>query len=427
MFKVLVIAYYYPPMGLSGVQRTLKFTKYMSDYNWKPTVLTTGNTGYYAHDEYLLKEAESADIEIIRTEGRDPNSLLSHYGTIKMPRESIRKILGKISKAIFIPDNKVSWAKHAFDKAKELLSKESFDIIFVSIPPFSSFDMASKLKKEFGIPLVVDYRDLWTGNQFAYYPTPFHKSKHKKLEDAALRNSDRIIVVNRRIKEELLQNFQFLKFEDITIIPHGYDQEDFDNIEPIKERNSKIKITYSGIFYESITPKYFLAAFKQLTEERPDIAANYELHFVGLFRKENYRLVRKLKLESFVHVHGYLNHKESLKKIISSDILWLTLSDTPNMDKVSAGKLFEYFAARKPIIAMVPEGASRTAAKEYNSSFITDPANIEQIKETLIKVHDLYRDNNLPKHNEEFVLGHDRKALTEKLTKEFQFNLKEVL
>jgi glycosyltransferase involved in cell wall biosynthesis len=427
MFKVLVISYYFPPMGLSGVQRTLKFTKYMSKYNWKPTVITSGNTGYYAHDEYLLREAENADIEIIRTEGKDPNSILSRYGTIKMPRESIRKLLGKISKAIFIPDNKKSWAKHAYEKAKEILEKESFDIIFVSIPPFSAFDMAAKLKKEFSIPLFVDYRDLWTGNQFAYYPTPYHKSKHKKLEDAALRVADRIIVVNRRIKEELLQNFQFLKFEDVSIIPHGFDPADFDNLEPDPKANSKIKITYSGIFYENITPKYFLNAFKKITLERPDVAANIELHFVGLFRKENLNLVKKLKLESFVHIHGYLNHRESLKKIISSDILWLTISNTQNMDKVSAGKLFEYFGTRKPVIAAVPDGASKTAALEYGASFIADPKNVEAIKDTVVKVHDLYHEDKLPVPNEEFVLGHNRETLTERLTKEFQFNLKEIV
>ena len=97
MFKVLVIAYYFPPMGLSGVQRVLKFTKYMSLYGWEPTVITTDKTAYYAHDKSLMKEAEDADIKIIRTGGKDPNSLLSKRGTVKMPREFIRKFFGMIS------------------------------------------------------------------------------------------------------------------------------------------------------------------------------------------------------------------------------------------------------------------------------------------------------------------------------------------
>ncbi len=124
MFKVLVIAYYFPPMGLSGVQRTLKFTKYMSRFNWVPTVITTGRTAYFAHDKSLLKEAEEANIRIIRTEAFDPNSLLKKFGTVKAPRESIRRLLNRISQTFFIPDNKISWSKKVFKVADEILSKK---------------------------------------------------------------------------------------------------------------------------------------------------------------------------------------------------------------------------------------------------------------------------------------------------------------
>ncbi|MEW6701369.1 MAG: glycosyl transferase family 1, partial [Bacteroidota bacterium] len=109
MFKVLVIAYYYPPLGLSGVQRTLKFTKYMSKFGWQPTVITTGNVAYFAHDFSLLKEAEEAKVNIIRTEAFDVNAIVGRqYETVNMPKEYVRKILSGISKVIFIPDNKNS-------------------------------------------------------------------------------------------------------------------------------------------------------------------------------------------------------------------------------------------------------------------------------------------------------------------------------
>lgn len=106
MYKVLVIAYYFPPLGLSGVQRTLKFCKYMKDYDWEPTVITVGKTGYYAHDNSMLDEAEKALIRIERTEGNDVNSLLSKFGTIKMPSEFIRKFLSLISKTFLFPTTK---------------------------------------------------------------------------------------------------------------------------------------------------------------------------------------------------------------------------------------------------------------------------------------------------------------------------------
>ena len=287
MYKVLVIAYYFPPMGLSGVQRTLKFVKYMRNYNWDPTVLTVGRTGYYAHDMALLNEAENSPINIVRVEGKDINSKLGKKVTLKMPPEFIRKVLSRISNTIFIPDNKKGWARKAIKTAREIIKKEKINLIFVTAPPFSAINMAVKLKKEFNLPLVIDYRDLWFGNQFAFYPTPFHKYLHKRMEYKALKAADRITATNRKMKEKILNNYKFLTFEDIYIIPHGYDPADFENIVLEKKENNKMWLTYSGIFYEFITPKFFLQAFKKLTIERPDVASNIELRFIGFLRSEN--------------------------------------------------------------------------------------------------------------------------------------------
>lgn len=425
MFNVLVLSYYFPPMGLSGVQRTLKFTKYMKKYNWNPTVVTTDDLAYYAHDDSLLKEAEREKINIVRTGAKDINSLLGNKKTVKMPREFIRKSLGAISKTVFIPDNKKSWAEKAYSVSEKLLEEGNFDAIYVSVPPFSVFTTAVKLKRKFNLPLIVDYRDLWVGNQFEFLPSPYHKYKHKKLEYDALRNTDKVIVINRKIKERILTNYPFLSFDDVTIIPQGYDPEDM-NVTPIPKDNKKIKITYSGIFYEKITPKFFLLAFKKLTEERPDIAANIELHFVGLFRKENQKIVKKLKLEEYIFEHGYLTHKEALKRVLGSDILWVMVGNGPNYETVSTGKLFEYFGTKKPIIACVPDGASKTAAEAYKASYITEPENIEAIKNVFIQVHKDFQQDNLPKPDEFFINEHNREYLTEKLVKEFQFHLKEI-
>ena len=146
MFKVLVIAYYYPPMGLSGVQRTLKFTKYMKRFDWEPTVITAGDIAYYAHDLGLLKEAEEAGVKIIRTESFDLNSVIGKkYGTINMPKEYLRKLFSKFTKTFFIPDNKKSWAKRAYHIAQEILKKESFDIIFAT-PPCTEYSTAKTTK-----------------------------------------------------------------------------------------------------------------------------------------------------------------------------------------------------------------------------------------------------------------------------------------
>lgn len=425
MFKVLVLAYYYPPMGLSGVQRTLKFTKYMPQFNWEPTVITAGDIAYFAHDFALLKEAEDAGVKIVRTESYDPNSIIGKkYGTINMPKEFIRKAYSNFTKTFFIPDNKKSWAKRAYLKAKEILKKEQFDIIYVTIPPYSGFVYASRLKKEFNIPLFVDYRDLWLGNHFAFYPTPLHRIMHKKLEYNALRTSDKIIVINRRIKEKLLTTYNFLNFNEIVIIPHGFDPADFEAEEIKKSVSGKLKLTYAGIFYETITPVYLLKAFKQLSIERPDITAKYEFEFIGLLRNENKKLIIEMGLNDFITDVGYLEHNEVVKKIKQSDVLWMMIGNSKNSDTISTSKLFEYFGSRKPVFGCVPDGIAKNALNEYGASFITPPDDVNEIKNMLIRIHDLFITNNLPKPNEEFVNKHDRKKLTEQLTTQFQFFLR---
>jgi len=425
MYKVLVLAYYFPPMGLSGVQRTLKFAKYLKNYNWEPTVITAGTTGYYAHDNSLLKEAEEANIRIIRIEGKEINSLISGRGTVKIPPELFRKILSRVSSSFLIPDNKVFWSRKAFKKCKEILSVEKYDLVFVSAPPFSAINTAIKLKKEFNIPVIIDYRDLWFGNQFAFYPSPLHSHLHKKMEYNALKAADKIIVTNRNMKEKILNNFKFLTFEDIFIISHGFDPKDFEELIVEQKPNNKMQITYSGIFYEYITPKYFLKAFKKLLEERPDIATDIQLNFVGILRNENRKLISKLNLQQFVKEYGYLNHKEALAKSMQSDILWMMVGYGRNADTISSGKLYEYFGTKKPIIACLPGGALKTAATDYGASFITSPNNIDEIKNVLLQVYKQYKNSTLPAPDEEFIQKHRRDFLTEQLSKQFLLSVKD--
>ena len=423
MFKVLVIAYYYPPLGLSGVQRTLKFTKYMKRYGWEPTVITTGKIAYFAYDESLLKEAEDAGLNIVRTEAFNPNSVLKK-GIVKMPSTWIMKLFSRISKTLFIPDNKIFWSGKAAKTAKKLLAQNKFDAIFVSVPPFSSITKMLKLKEQFNIPLFVDYRDAWLTNQFRFYPTPIHRYLHKKLEDKTLRIVDRTIVVNRAVKEDLLNEYKFLSFNDVDIFTHGFDPEDFEKVKPLPKEHDKMILTYSGIFYEDITPKYILKAFKKITLENPDIASNIELHFIGHFKKENRKIVKKLKLESFVKELGYLTHIETVRRIISSDILWLMLPNDSKMHNVTPGKLFEYFGTKKPILGCLPEGVSKKALQEYGAGFFTKPDDINGIKNEILNIYNLYVKNNLPKPNLDYVQNHNRITMTEKLTKIFQFYLK---
>ncbi len=425
MFNVLVVAYYFPPMGLSGVQRTFKFVKYMPEFNWQPTVITTGKTAYFAYDENMLREISDKQIEIIRTEALDPNTVLKKIGTSKAPRESVRKVLNKISQTIFIPDNKKSWSKKAFKVADKLLTEKEFDVVFVTGPPFSAFIEISKLKEKHNIPIVFDYRDLWYESYFAFYPLKIHKFLNYKMEYSALKGADKITVTNRKIKEKLLKDFPFLKHENIVIVRHGFDKEDFESNTPIKKENSKLLITHSGNFIEYTTPEFLFKALRKLVVENPDIASDVEVHLVGIVDPKYVKMIKKLGLQTIVKVYGYLEHKEAVRKIMSSDLLWFMIGQRKNIDSILPGKVLEYVGTGKPIFANLPEGAAKIVLEEYGASYTTSPDNVSDIKEKIIEIYNDYKSGKMPIPEKNYVEMHTRKNLTNELTKVFQFLISE--
>ena len=424
MFKVLVVAYNFPPMGLNSGQRSMKFVKYMKNFNWEPTVISTSGGEYIIEDKSLLEELNEKNIKIIRIPHNTFLKDSTRDGRIKLRREFIIKIFNKITQTFFTTDNKSSWAKKAFIKTLELLKEEKFDAIFVTAPPFSVFGIFSKLKNKINIPLIIDYRELWNRSFFSFYPTPVHKMLNKKMEYNILKAADTIIVSNRKIKEKILNDYQFLTFNDILIITNGFDKEDFDKAKVVPKHNRRMIIMYSGIFQIYNTPKYFLKAFKELSIEMPEIAKNIELHFLGFIRKENKRLIRKLNLQEFIFDHGYVSHKDSIAKLLSSDVLWMTIWDKKNIDAFIPGKFYEYLGAKKPVIACVPEGAAKIAAEEYIASYICNPRNINEMKETIVRVYNDYKASKFPQVDDSYITNFSYDFLTEKLTKEFQFLIK---
>lgn len=430
--NVLILAYYFPPMGLSGVQRVAKFVKYLPEFGWHPHVLTTGPTAYYAHDPSLLQEFDGRDIVVTRTDGNDPNSLLSAKGTVKMPAERLRKTLSAISNTIMVPDNKKGWSKRALTVARDLVQAERFDVIFVSGPPFSTMMAGAQLSAETGIPLVLDYRDLWYGNQFHTYPTMWHSHKHKQLEHDALAHASKVTVTNRRIKEKLLATYKHLDFNDVVILPHGFDSEDLEpratpaqgslfdlqSRSPVPDPRSgrtAFRLTYAGIFYDFVTPIPFFKAVRKLRKERPEM--QLELHFAGLLRDQYRRKAKRWGLDDLITDHGYLPHRETVELLQRSDALWMMVGNARNADTISSGKLYEYFGTRKPVLVSVPEGALRSDAEKYGAAWITAPDDVEAIATAISDMYDQWKTHTLPRPDESFIQRFDRRQLTGELAR----------
>lgn len=416
MKKVLIIAYYFPPLGGSGVQRTLKFVKYLPQFGWQPTVLTVGNTAYYAKDESLLKEIESLDIRIIRTQSTDPNSILhKKKDIVKMPKERTRRVLNFISDIFFIPDNKIGWKRHAVKAASEVLAKEKFDVLFATAPPATDFLIGVELKKRFKVPLVVDYRDSWLSYPFKFFPTPLHRYIHFRKEKHVLHKSDMITVTHRRVKEEILTRHRFLRHDDVTILPHGFDPEDLQVDNPgVLPYIEKMRITYSGMFYGTKTPVYFLQALAKVFKENPQMRGRIEACFVGLFRPEHINLINQLGLQNSVNLLGYLEHKESVRYLLASDVLWMVMQD----DWETPGKIFEYIGTKKKILGCVPKGYIRSIIEEAGGDCV-EPTNVNAIAGKIVDLYQQYERNELKGARPDVAERYNRMKLTGELAKIF--------
>jgi glycosyltransferase involved in cell wall biosynthesis len=426
MRKVLVVAYYFPPMGLSGVQRTLKFVKYLPLYGWQPTVLTVTPGSYFAYDSSLLKEIEPLQISILRADSIDPTRFLkrgSAPGTkvVKMPREWIRKTLNVGSQFFFIPDNKIGWKRKACKKASELLAREKFDLIFATAPPYTDFLTGRFLKKRYKLPLVLDYRDSWIDNPNHFYLTPVHRWLHYVLEKRVLRTSDKVITINRRIKELLLTRYPFLQYQDVEIISQGFDPEDFNlnGVSPGPD-GQKMRITYSGTFIDKRTPKYFLRALAKLFHEHPGLREKIEARFLGYFREENRKLVKELGLQDVVKIMGYLDHGECVRNLLASDVLWLIIGKGSGEDMMSTGKLFEYLGARKPILGCVPDGVAKMTIEDSGAGIVVAPDDIAGIASAVKSLYEKYESHTLIGPSEDYVEKFNRKRLTADLARTFE-------
>jgi len=415
--KVLIIAYYFPPMGLSGVQRTAKFAKYLPKYGWNPTVLTVSPAGYYAFDDTLLAEVQQVGVEIVRTPSLDANRLFKRRKTVKMPSERLRKILQFCGDSVLIPDTKIGWKSGAVKAAAQLLEREQFDLLFATAPPQTDFLIGAALKKRFKLPLVVDYRDAWLDYPFKYFPTPAHRMVHKHLEKRVLKAADRVIVTHRRVKESLLRRYPTLNYHEVTILSQGYDPEDFGHDgQPRTGRTGRMRITHSGTFYADRSPRVLLRALASVLREYPKLRGRIELNLVGTVRDEDRAQVRKLNLQESVTFQGYLSHRESIQQLLTSDVLWFVLDN----DFQTPGKLYEYFGARRPILASVVDGYTRQLIQESGASVCLPLKDQEAHRAAILDLFSRFEQQRLPQPHEGFAERFDRLRLTGELAKQFE-------
>ena len=420
MKRVLVVAYYFPPMGLSGVQRITKFVKYLPDFGWKPTVLTVEPGGYFAFDPELEKEVQSSEIRIVRTQSLDPTRLFKRKSTVSLPAESSRKWMSSISQALFIPDNKVGWVRSAVRRALALHEETPFDIILATVPPYSAALVARKVAKKTGVPFVVDYRDDWLDNPRHEYPTPVHRYIHRALEKKVLLESSAVVSINERICARIEGRLRSYGSDTasrhVSVLSQGYDQEDLAGKQSVT-KGGMLTLLYSGVFYDAQTPDFFLKALSGFIRENPDCAPRLRVVFVGLVPESSKVLAETLGLSQNIEYTGYVSHSKAINYVLGADVLWMTVGEGKGQELISTSKLFEYMGTQKPILGMVPEGAAKDALTTYKASWIVPPDDVQGIHNALETIYIAWDKDQFPVADAEYVEQLERKNLTEKLSK----------
>lgn len=410
--NVLIIAYYFPPLGGAGVQRTLKFAKYLPKFSWQPHILTCKIHGTYATDD-TLSEDIPAVVHVSRTNSIEPDQFFLLLIKLRLGR-----IASFIRRWMFIPDTRIGWIPDSVIQGRRIIKQHQIDLIYTTSSPYSSHLIGLLLKIFTGIPWVADFRDEWTQNAFSDYPTNFHKMINRLLEKQVLIHADKIISVSPLITDGLAKLVQELPDTKFATLTNGYDSEDF--FEPISiTKNRKFSLLYTGTLYGARTANYFLDAVSILIKEQKNLEEKIEINFIGTFSNlENE--INKRALGNLVHNVGYLPHKETITRQKQADVLILFLPSVGG-DSAYTGKIFEYLAARRFILALVPPGGvASQLIQNVNAGIVVEPENISAISEALSKLYHKWEDGKLTIDSDlSLIVKFDRVNITKNLAQIF--------
>ena len=418
--KLLIITYYWPPAGGPGVQRWIKFVKYLPDFGIQPIVYVPENPSYPIIDENLISEV-SEKATIIKRPIFEPYGFAAFFsknktkkissGIIPNPKKQsfLDKMLLWIRGNVFIPDARVLWVKPSVSFLEKYILENDIETIITSGPPHSLHLIGLELKKKCNINWLADFRDPWTtiGYHKALKLSSFAANKHKKLEHQVLNSADVIIVTSESTKTE----FQSITSKPIQVITNGYDIE---NIEKQK-LDSKFSLAHIGSLLSERNPKILWQCLSELIYENPLFETNFELKLIGAISKDVLDSIHDFGLSKYVNNLGYVSHREAIEQQRKSQVLLLIEINSEATKSIIPGKLFEYMVSERPIIGIGPEGADFSKIiKETNTGIFVNYAEKEKLKSTIEKYFNEFLEGNLSS-NAVGLQNYSRQNLTKKL------------
>jgi glycosyltransferase involved in cell wall biosynthesis len=329
--------------------------KYLPQFGWQPLVVTVKEIAYYAHDRVLLEEVAATPIH--RAGSLDPQRLLAILFSKRQPARA-PKSAGRLLRALnvlaawcFIPDAKLLWLPFAVLKARRLLRKQNIACVLTTSPPHSVHLAGVFLKKISGRPLVVDFRDGWSGGNFQHEPTPIHRWLNDVLEKYVLKSADAVIAVSERLTESLHKKSSPAP-EKFSTITNGFDAEDFPA--PAENFDKKFTIVYCGAVSAIAPLEGFWAGLSGFLKNHPAAREKISIKLIGQILQANFDArLQELNLTEIVEYTGYLPHREALAELRRAHLLLYPIADWASADFIP-GKTFEYLAAGAPVLALGP-------------------------------------------------------------------------
>jgi glycosyltransferase involved in cell wall biosynthesis len=362
MKKVLIITYYWPPSGGSGVQRWLKCVRYLRDFGWEPVVYTALDSEYPVIDASLAQEIP-AGVEVIRQPIWEPYKLYKRFtgqkkeqrvvsGFLNDQKPSLsRRISMWIRGNVFIPDARKFWIKPSIGFLVDYLKTHPVDAIISTGPPHSMHLIARGVKRKTGLSWIADFRDPWTNIDFykELQLSAWADRKHHRLEKSVVTEADRVVVVGNVMREE----FEEISGRPVDVITNGYDEADVQP-QPKASRDPKFSMLHIGLLNQHRNHEAFWVALRELKAEMPGFAEDLDVRLVGKADVAASESIARNGMESQVSMVEYLPHREAVVQQGRAQVLLLSINNTPNARGVITGKIFEYLASGRPILCIGP-------------------------------------------------------------------------